>query len=104
MGDGEWSGRNLWSASSAANVFCALLHARSLIEKKRRKPGYSDFEDQIGTEATNVTADMLESARKSLRQFLSVEEEIERADLSEVFSSFFRRCDWPKYFVKGVER
>ena len=34
----------------------------------------------------------------------SIEEEIERADLPEVLSSFFRRCDRPKYFVKGVER
>ena len=34
----------------------------------------------------------------------SIEEEIERADLPEVLSSFFRRCDRPEYFVKGVER
>jgi hypothetical protein len=34
----------------------------------------------------------------------SIEEEIERADLPEVLSSFFRRCDRPEYFVKGIER
>ena len=35
---------------------------------------------------------------------LSIEEEVECADLPEVLSSFFRRCDRPEYFVKGVER
>ena len=61
------------------NVRKRLRLLVKLIEKRRRKPVYSDFEDQIGTEATIelpgvTTSGYSENFRAKARQFLQQHE------------------------------
>ncbi len=61
------------------NTRKALRDLVKLIEKKRRKPVYSDFEDELGTEATIdlpgvTTSGLTESFKSKARRFLREQE------------------------------